>query len=576
MKRKYNRWLEGVWLLHVMLFLVSGKTGFAQSSTNYEIKKYVLDMTGTASQSTNYGLVDAAGQPSPLGEMFSTNYTLSPGFLGQAITIKFRGAKLYAGDGETEDIFGQSVTISGDYAAIGASQDDNDFGVDAGAVYLFARSEDDWIFQEKIMAADGAKNDIFGSTLHLDGEYLAVGAPWDDDLGTESGAAYVFKREGSHWIQQAKLVPSDGGSDNRFGISVAICGDYIIVGAFFDNDFGNRSGSAYIFHRNGTSWTEQAILKASDGAEGDWFGVGVSLDGDFAAVGSRYDDNENGTDAGAVYIFEREGTVWNQRQKLIASDGAEGDLFQTVEINGVHLIVGARQDDDLGSNSGSIYVFRHDGSAWVEQEKITASDGAPEENFGNHVAISGNRMVVGAYRDNDNGSNSGSIYSFAYDGTHWSEIEKILAYDGDAGDYYGLEADLNEYFIMVAARNDDDKGTNAGAVYVYGEMPTTVPFDISKAAEVTAFQILPAFPNPFNPETTIRYAIPRAVEVTIAIFNSLGQRVRSLENGFREPGFYSVRWDGRDESGNVLTSGIYICQIQAGEYRRSTKLAIVK
>jgi len=575
MKLSFHGWVGSA----VRIFLslcVPGTLLFAQSSTHYEMKKSVLDATGRPSQSTNHQLVDAVGQPSPPGEMFSTSYTLSPGFLGQAVIIEFRGAKLYAHDGETEDIFGQSVTVSGDYAAIGASQDDNDLGEDAGAVYLFARSENDWIFQEKIMAADGAKNDIFGSTLDLDGEYLVVGAPWDDDLGAESGAAYIFKREGSNWIQQAKLVPSDGGVDNRFGISVGISGDYVIVGAFFDNDFGTRSGSAYIFHRNGTSWTEQAILKASDGAEGDWFGVGVAIDGDFAAVGSRYDDNENGTEAGGVYLFQRNGTIWNQIQKLIASDGAEGDQFQTVEIDGNRLIVGAREDDDPGANSGSIYVYEYDGATWIEQEKITASDGVSGENFGSSISILGNRMVVGAYRDNENGSNSGSIYLFEYDGTHWNETEKIIAYDGDAGDYYGLDVDLNDYFVFVSARNDDDKGYNAGAVYVYGQMPTAVPFDPAKTAEVTTFQLLPAYPNPFNPETTIRYSIPRGMLVKIAIFNSIGQRIRLLENIFREQGTYSVRWDGRDESGVTLTSGIYLCQIQAGEYRRSIKMAIVK
>ncbi|MBN1349710.1 T9SS type A sorting domain-containing protein [candidate division KSB1 bacterium] len=573
---RYKQRIGAVLIFLLLLILISVETLFAQSSPNYEMRKYVLDMSGTALQSTNHQMVNAVGQPAPVGEIFSQHYTLSAGFLGKAITIAFRGTKLTASDGKADDTFGRALAISGDYAAIGSSHNDNLRGTDAGAVYIFKRSGNSWIEQEKLTADDGADGDILGSAIAIDGDYLVAGAPWDDDSGSESGAAYVFKREGANWIQQAKLTASDAGVDNRFGISVAISGDYALVGAFFDDDFGSKSGSAYIFKRNGTTWGQQAILKASDGTEGDWFGVCVSINGDFAAIGSRYNDNENGTDAGAVYIFKREGTLWNEQQKLRASDGAAGDLFHKAEIVGNHLVVGAYQDDDKGDNSGSIYVFEYNGSSWSEQQKLTASDGGEGDNFGNDIAISRNRMVVGAYRDSDNGSNSGSIYVFDYDGSHWVEAEKIIAYDGDAGDYYGLCVDIDQDFILVAARNDDDKGNNAGAAYIYGSMSTSVPFDLSTPKEATVFQILPAYPNPFNPETTIRYAIPGDVDVKIAVFNMLGQRVRILENGHRQQGYYSVHWDGRDDAGNSLTSGIYLCRIQAGEYRQSIKLAILK
>lgn len=575
MNFKYKDWLHGVFLL-LLLLCFSGKIIFAQSSTNYVMKRSVLDNAGMASQSTNYSIVDAVGQPSPLGEQFNANYTLSPGFLGQAIIIEFRGAKLYARDGAAEDYFARSVALGDEYAVVGASHNDNRNGTDAGAAYIFARSGNDWIEQAKIMADDGAEGDVFGYSVAIEGDYLVVGAPWTDDLGIESGAAYVYKRDGVNWVQQAKLTASDGGEDNRFGISVAISGDYVLVGAFFDDDFGTRSGSAYIFKRSGTSWTEQAILKASEGAEGDWFGVSVSIDGDFAAIGSRYDDNDNGTNAGGVYIFKRDGTTWNESQKIIADDGAADDLFHKVKIDRDRLVIGAYQDDDNGTNSGSVYVYGYNGATWVMQEKLIASDGAPGELFGRHFAIHKNRMVVGAYRDDDNGSNSGSIYVFEHDGRQWNETDKIIAYDGDPGDFYGLQMDLNDYFILVSARNDDDKGNNAGAAYMYGTMPTTVPFDFEKISDKTIFQLLPAYPNPFNPETTIRYIIPRPVDVKIAIYNMLGQRIRLLENRYHERGSYSVRWDGRDETGTVVTSGVYICRIQAGEYRHATKLAIVK
>jgi hypothetical protein len=576
MKIKNRGRIQGVFLLFLIFYFISGEIAFAQSSTNYEMQKYVMDMCGAGNTSTQYYLVDVGGQPTPPGEIFSTNYTLSAGFLGQVITFEFRGTKLTASDGDSSDVFGRAVALGDRYAVIGASDDDNGRGKDAGAVYIFTRSGENWIEQIKILTKDGAEGDYFGYAVAADGDYVVVGTPWDDDKGDQSGSAYILKRDGTSWTQQAKLIPSDGGADNRFGIAVDISGDYVLIGAFFDNDFGTRSGSAYIFKRNGTIWSEQAVLKANDGAEGDWFGVSVSIDGDYAVVGSRYDDNEKGIDAGAAYLFKRDGSIWTQKQKLMASDGAANDLFHEVDLLGNHLVVGAYQDDDKGDNSGSIYVFANSGTSWIEQEKLTASDGEKGENFGCDISMNGKRMVVGAYRDDANGANSGSIYVFEYNDVRWNEIEKIIAYDGDAGDYYGLPVEIKGDYILVAARNDDDKGTNAGAAFVYASKSTAVSFDFAKVAEATVFQISPAYPNPFNPGTTIRYALPGAAEVNIGIYNMLGQRIRTLENSYREPGSYSVHWDGKDEIGNSLTSGVYLCQIQAGAYRQSIKLAILK
>ncbi len=440
MKIKYRGGIQGVFLLFLIFYFISGEIAFAQSSTNYAMKKYVLDMCGAGNTSARYYLVDVGGQPTPAGELFSTNYTLSAGFLGQAITFEFRGLKLTASDGDSGDYFGRSVALGDGYAVVGASDDDNGRGKDAGAVYIFTKSGENWIEPIKILNQDGAEGDYFGYALAADGDYVVVGAPWDDDKGEQSGSAYILKRDGTTWSQQAKLIPSDGGADNRFGIAVDISGDYVLIGAFFDNDFGTRSGSAYIFKRNGTIWSEQAILQANDGAEGDWFGVSLAIDDDYAAVGSRYNDNEKGTDAGAVYIFKRDGSIWTQKQKLMASDGAADDLFHEVDLFGNQLVVGAYQDDDKGDNSASIYVFSNNGTSWIEQEKLTASDGEKGENFGCDISMNSTRMVVGAYRDDDNGANSGSIYVLEYNGTKWNEVDKIIAYDGDPGDYYGLPA----------------------------------------------------------------------------------------------------------------------------------------
>ncbi len=191
--------------------------------------------------------------------------------------------KITAFDGAGFDWFGNSVSISGDYVVVGAKFD-NDNGPSSGSAYLFKRTGTSWAQEAKILPSDGAAGDWFGFSVSISGDYALVGARADDDNGSASGSAYVFKRTGTSWAQEAKLLPSDGAIEDRFGYSVSISGDYAVVGAWLDDDNGDRSGSAYIFKRSGTSWAQEANLLPSDGAASDQFGVSVSISGDYAVV----------------------------------------------------------------------------------------------------------------------------------------------------------------------------------------------------------------------------------------------------------------------------------------------------
>ena len=247
----------------------------------------------------------------------------------------------------------------------------------------------------------------------MSGDTAVVGAYLDHHNGIESGSAYVFVRTGSTWTEQAKLTASDGAGGDDFGLSVSVDGDTAVVGAFLDDDSGNWSGSAYVFTRTGSTWTEQAKLTASDGASDDWFGYSVSVDGDTAVVGAVYDDH-NGIDSGSACVFTRTGSTWTEQAKLTASDGAAGDVFGvSVSVSGDTAVVAAHNDDDSGSNSGSAYVFVRTGSTWTEQAKLTASDAAGQDQFGVSVSVDGDTAVVGAYSDDDNGIDSGSAYVFS-------------------------------------------------------------------------------------------------------------------------------------------------------------------
>jgi len=382
-----------------------------------------------------------------------------------AANVHAAEVKITASDGAAGDWFGCSVAISGDHAVVGAHRD-GDAGMDSGSAYIFKRSGTEWTEQAKLTASDGAAYDHFGSSVAISDDYVVVGAQRDDDVGMDSGSAYIFKRNGIAWTEQAKITASDGAAGDIFGIRVAISGDHAVVGAYGDDDAGSNSGSAYIFKRNGTEWTEQAKLTASDGAAGDIFGYSVAISGDYVVVGA-YEDDDAGGSSGSAYIFKHGGTEWTEQAKITASDGATGDLFGGVAISGDYTVVGACGTDGVVSDSGSAYIFKRDGTVWTEQAKIYASDGAAYDRFGWSVAISGDYVVVGAYGDDDAGGSSGSAYIFKHDGTAWTEQAKITASDGAAGDLFGYSVAISGDHAVVGAPYDDDAGSYSGSAYIY-------------------------------------------------------------------------------------------------------------
>jgi hypothetical protein len=249
----------------------------------------------------------------------------------------------------------------------------------------------------KLIASDASSYDGFGHSVGISGDTAVIGSSGNDDNGDGSGSAYVFVRNGTTWNEQQKLTASDGAEGDKFGYPVAISGDTVVIGAAGDDDNGDASGSAYVFVRNGTTWSQQQKLIASDGAAIDCFGYSVAVSGDTAVIGAANDD-DNGNTSGSAYVFVRSGTTWNQQQKLTASDGAEADMFGcSVAVSGDTAVIGAERDDVNGYLSGSAYVFVRSGTTWSQQQKLTDSEYYAR--FGCSVAISGDTAVVGAYYD---------------------------------------------------------------------------------------------------------------------------------------------------------------------------------
>ncbi|MCH7820039.1 MAG: T9SS type A sorting domain-containing protein [Candidatus Marinimicrobia bacterium] len=422
------------------------------------------------------------------------------------------------------------------------------------------------ISELKLTASDAAAGDNFGWGVSISGDYAVVGAVLDDDSGSSSGSAYVFKRTGTSWAQEAHLLASDGTAGDQFGLSVSISGDYAVVGARYDDDNGSQSGSAYVFKRTGTSWAQEAHLLASNGTTSDFFGSSVSISGDYVVVGA-FQDGDNGIWSGSAYVFKRTDTSWAEEAKLLASDGAADDWFgSSVSISGDYAVVGAWGDDDNGSKSGSAYVFKRTGTSWAQEANLLASDGAIGYFFGFPVSISGSYAVVGA-----SGDGSGSAYVFKRSGTSWAEEAKLLASDGAAGDWFGFSVSISGDYVAVGAFADDDNGTDAGSVYVYNGFTSLIGVKHEAVGLAAEFALSQNYPNPFNPETVIEYSIPFRSEVNLIIYNLRGEEVAHLIDERKPAGSYTVKWDASN-----MASGIYFYRLQAGDFVRTRKMLLLK
>jgi hypothetical protein len=363
--------------------------------------------------------------------------------------------------------------------------------------------QSDWS-EDKLTASDAASDDYFGCSVSIDGEYAIVGARGDESY---RGAAYIFKRSGTTWTQEQKLTASDGATGDNFGCSVSIDGEYGIIGSRYSDSY---KGSAYIFKRSGTTWTQEQKLTASDGAAWDYFGDSVSIDGDYVIIGAYQDDG-----TGSAYVFKRSGSTWTQEQKLTASDGVASDFFgQSVSIDGKYVIIGAFGDD---SNKGSAYIFKYDGTTWTQEQKLTASDGAAWDYFGESVAIYETYGICGATGDDDNGSFSGSAYVFkgpvpnldCVGSLSWDSVipestvtdEFVLANVGEAGSELSWE--IESYPTWGNWTFIPSKGTGLtpemGSVTIYVEVVApnqqnqefTGDIKVINSEDVTDYDIIP-------------------------------------------------------------------------------------
>lgn len=376
-----------------------------------------------------------------------------PGLLGAVQTTR-----LVAPDGAAGDLFGASVAVDEDTLLVGAKFDD-DRGVDSGAVYVFTRSGNAWTPQAKLIAADGGGAQYFGASVAIDDNTAIVGAFGDDDMGFFSGSVYVFTRSGTVWTQQAKLTAADGDVFSYFGCSVALDQDTALIGANGDGDRGANAGAAYVFTRSGTAWDEQTKLVPADIRSNSTFGASVDLCGDSAIVGA----------AESAYAFTRSATAWTQQARLEASDRAmvSSGFGHAVAIDGNTALIGAYSDNERNMWAGAAYIFTREAYGWSQQAKLTAADGNPNDFFGISVAVDSDTAVVGAHQNDDRGSESGSAYVFVRRDGVWTQQTNLTAPDGVVNDYFGQRVAVQGGNVVVGVPYGDSMAGDSGTAYLF-------------------------------------------------------------------------------------------------------------
>jgi preprotein translocase subunit SecG len=386
--------------------------------------------------------------------------------------------KINAPDPGYSDQFGHSVSQSGNILAVGVPQDDITYS-QQGSAYLYrVEANGTNTFLTKVIAPDANNNsEYFGHSVSQSGDILAVGAYGDDDAYTDSGSAYLFRLEanGTATFLTKVTAPDANNNSEYFGHSVSQSGDILAVGAYRDDDVYGDSGSAYLFRleANGTATflTKVTAPDANNGSE--YFGYSVSQSGDILAVGA-YGDDDVYSDSGSAYLFrlEANGTA-TFLTKVTAPDANNGSehFGYSVSQSGDILAVGAYGDDDVYSDSGSAYLFRLEANGTATfLTKVTAPDANNgSEYFGYSVSQSGNILAVGAHYDDDAYTDSGSAYLFRLEANGTATfLTKVTAPDANNGsEHFGCSVSQSGDILAVGALNDDDLGTNTGAVYTF-------------------------------------------------------------------------------------------------------------
>ncbi len=407
------------------------------------------------------------------------------------------GCKIVAPDADRLDTFGFATATDGDKIVIGSIVDEPE--TDAGAAYVFIEDDGDWTLEQKIQATTPVPRggDLFGGAVAIQGNRIAVsaqGADWVDPGAVlpdrpRAGRVYIFEFDGTDWTQVQAIEAFDPATDDFFGVSLAMDGDWLVVGSYLDDDNGNASGSVYVYEHDGADYVFDQKLNMTQNSSNDRFGFSVAIDGDVIVAGAHFDNFFFvGIEAGSAAVFRHDGTDWNEEQVLLGGTFAAFDQFGiSVDIEGDIIVIGAHQyddaefdddDDDGDDNQGIVWVIRRvrpttDAAPWASSglgdmiEAIEPSDPELQKLFGGSVAIDDGRVIVGVKLDDELGQRAGAAYVYEHDGTEWAELHKLTAPDATTGDQFGASTAMAGDIAVVGANLAGPGNDDSGAAYAF-------------------------------------------------------------------------------------------------------------
>lgn len=474
-------------------------------------------------------------------------------------------AKMLAGDGGAQDQYGVDVDIDGEYAIVGSNQKIPG-GQTLGAAYILHRGANGWSQSSKLEATGIDPGDQFGVSVAISGGIAVIGAPLDDDPVGNEGAVYIFyKNPVEDWYFLKKLKAADPDPADNFGVSVELDGDNLIVGANLDDESGQNAGAAYVFNRNlggADNWGQVSKLLATTGTDNDNMGSSVAIDGNYAVVGATGVDGlfQN---KGAAYVFKNSAGGWNQVARMSAPQSTQNDNFGvSVAVSGPWALVGANQNDLKGADAGAAFLFNKNQNgifdSWGLKTVILDPNGSAGDHFGSGVGIDGDYAVISASGDNPFGAGSGRGFVYMRQENNWIQVDQLSDASGQANDNLGTAASISGRSIILGAPLDNNGGAaDQGSAVIFegicadGNLQQPSDRNVSlSTAEVRCY------PVPFSDVLTIELRGISGKNAQVGIFNTLGQEVGNLYQGEVE-GDMQFQW----RPGANLMQGIYILRL---------------
>ena len=369
--------------------------------------------------------------------------------------------------------FGREVQVQGDHMLIGANGADNQ-----GAVFALRKNGTDWIPAQKFTGSTTAQGDFFGFTIDLDGDQVAVGAQQDDDMGSQSGSVFLFEWDGNAWNETATIVAPDGDDQDRFGSAIALSGDLLIVGSSADEPGGvTFAGSVYTFLKVSGTWTFEQKFSGSQVSDGDQFGWDVDTDGEVIIV-SAIEDGIGALDTGVLSAFERVGGVWTEVQRFTAAGLGDGDNFGwDLDLENSRLAVGAPQH----AGTGAVFLFERQGGVWVEADKVVSASTTAGDALGWSVDLQYPILVAGApgkagVPPSPAGQGDGAVFKWNFNGVQWADVNHWVSQDTNVTGFplpqLGMSVALNgQTAIGGAPFANTTVASAAGKAYRFDSKP---------------------------------------------------------------------------------------------------------